>query len=40
MEQVTAFIEFEIIFGLGMAFVILLMILFYVVYPLDKDLRE
>jgi hypothetical protein len=40
MEQVTAFLEFEIIFGIGMAFVILLMIFFYVIFPLDKDLRE
>jgi hypothetical protein len=40
MEQITAFLEFEWIFGIGVAVVILLMILFYVVYPYDKDLKE
>ena len=40
MEQITAFLEFEWIFGIGVAFVILLMIIFYVIYPYDKDLKE
>lgn len=40
LEQSIAFLEFEWIFGIGVAFVILLMILFYVVYPYDKDLKE
>jgi hypothetical protein len=40
MEQFTAFLEFEWIFGIGVAFVILLMIIFYVVYPYDKDLKD
>lgn len=40
LEQLTAFLEFEWIFGIGVAFVIILMILFYVVYPYDKDLKE
>ena len=40
MEQFTAFLEFEWIFALGVAFVILLMIIFYVVYPYDKGLKE
>ena len=40
MEKITAFLEFEWIFGIGVAFVILIMILFYVVYPYDKDLKE
>jgi hypothetical protein len=40
VEQLTAFLEFEWIFGLGVAFVILLMIIFYVVYPYDKDLKD
>jgi len=40
MEQITAFLEFEWIFGIGVAVLILLMILFYVVYPYDKDLKE
>ena len=40
MEQFTAFLEFEWIFAIGVAFVILLMIIFYVIYPYDKDLKE
>ena len=40
LEQLTAFLEFEWIFGIGVAFVILLMIVFYVVYPYDKELNE
>jgi uncharacterized membrane protein YjfL (UPF0719 family) len=40
MEQLTAFLEFEWIFAIGVAFVIILMILFYVVYPYDKVLKE
>ena len=40
VEQVTAFLEFEWIFGIGVAFVILLMIVFYVIYPYDKDLKD
>ncbi len=40
LEQLTAFLEFEWIFGIGVAFVILLMIIFYVVYPYDKDLKD
>jgi hypothetical protein len=40
MDNITAFLEFEWIFGIGVAFVILLMIIFYVVYPYDKDLKE
>lgn len=40
MESSVAFLEFEIIFGIGVAFVILLMILFYFVYPYDKEMKE
>ncbi len=40
LESSVAFLEFELIFGIGVAFVILLMILFYVMYPYDKDLKE
>ena len=40
MEQLTAFLEFEWIFGIGIAVVIILMIIFYVIYPYDKDLKE
>ncbi|MDP6458577.1 MAG: hypothetical protein QGF78_04560 [Candidatus Bathyarchaeota archaeon] len=40
MKQMTAFLEFGWIFGIGIAVVIILMILFYVIYPYDKDLKE
>ncbi|MDP6048363.1 MAG: hypothetical protein QGG23_02805 [Candidatus Bathyarchaeota archaeon] len=40
MEQLTAFLEFEVIFGIGIAVLIILMILCYVIYPYDKDLKE
>ena len=40
MDSSVAFLEFELIFGVGVAFVILLMLLFYVVYPYNKDLKE
>jgi hypothetical protein len=40
MKQITAFLEFEWIFGIGVVCVLLLMFLFYVVYPYDKDLKE
>jgi len=40
LEQLTAFLEFEWIFGIGVACVILLMIIFYVVYPYDKELKD
>ena len=39
MKQITAFLEFEWIFGIGVACVIILMILFYMIYPLDKGLK-
>lgn len=39
MEQITAFLEFEWIFAIGVALVLVLMVLFYVVYPYDKDLK-
>ncbi len=40
LEQLTAFLEFEWIFGIGVVFVILLMIIFYVVYPYDKEMKD
>ena len=40
VEQSIALLEFEWILGIGLAFVILLMIIFYVVYPYDLDLNE
>jgi hypothetical protein len=40
LEQSVAFLEFELIFSIGVAFVIPLMIIFYVVYPYDKDLED
>ena len=39
MEESVLFLEFEYIFGISVALVILLMVLFYVVYPYDKDLK-
>jgi len=40
LDQSRVFLEFEYIFAIGVALVILLMYLFYVVYPYDKDLKE
>ena len=34
------FLEFEYILGIGTALVILLMLVFYVIFPYDKDLKE
>lgn len=39
MEESVLFLEFEYVFGIAVALVILLMVLFYVVYPYDKDLK-
>jgi hypothetical protein len=39
LEESVLFLEFEYIFGIAAALVIILMILFYVVYPYDKDLK-
>ncbi|GAF83546.1 unnamed protein product [marine sediment metagenome] len=40
MDQSLLFLEFEYIFGISVALVILLMLAFYVIYPYDKDLKE
>ena len=40
VDQITAFLEFEWVFAIGIVFVIILMILFYIVYPYDKELRD
>jgi len=40
LEQSLVFLEFEYIFAIGVALVILLMFIFYVAYPYDKDLKE
>ena len=40
MDQSILFLEFEYIFGIAVVLVILLMLLFYVVYPYDKDLNQ
>jgi hypothetical protein len=40
MDQSLLFLEFEYIFGISVALVILLMLTFYVIYPYDKDLKE
>lgn len=39
MEESVLFLEFEYVFGIAVTLVILLMVLFYVVYPYDKDLK-
>jgi hypothetical protein len=39
LEESVLFLEFEYIFGMAVALVILLIVLFYVVYPYDKDLK-
>ena len=40
MDQSILFLEFEYIFGIATALVILLMLAFYVIFPYDKDLKE
>jgi hypothetical protein len=40
LEQSVLFLEFEYIFGISVALVLLLMLVFYVIYPYDKDLKE
>jgi len=39
LDQSLLFLEFEYILGIGVALVLILMVLFYVVYPYDKDLK-
>lgn len=39
MDQSLLFLEFEYVFGIAVALVIFLMLIFYVVYPYDKDLN-
>jgi hypothetical protein len=39
MEESILFLEFEYIFGITVVLVLLLMVLFYVVFPYDKDLK-
>ena len=39
LEEYVLFLEFEYVFGIAVALVILLIVLFYVVYPYDKDLK-
>lgn len=39
LEESVLFLEFEYVFGIAVALVILLMVLFYMVYPYDKDLK-
>lgn len=39
LEESVLFLEFEYVFGIAVTLVILLMVLFYVVYPYDKDLK-
>ena len=40
MDQSILFLEFEYVLGIAVVLVILLMLLFYVVYPYDKDLNQ
>jgi Sec-independent protein secretion pathway component TatC len=40
MESTLLFLEFEIVLALSVLFVIGLMIVFYVVFPYDKDLDK
>jgi hypothetical protein len=39
MKESVLFLEFEYIFGIAVVLVLLLMVLFYVVFPYDKDLK-
>lgn len=39
MEESVLFLEFEYIFGISVVLVLLLMVLFYMVFPYDKDLK-
>lgn len=39
MDEVTIFLEFEYILIIAVAFVVLLMYLFYVKYPYNKNLE-
>jgi hypothetical protein len=39
LDQAVVFIDFEYIFGAAIVLVLLLMYLFYVKYPYDKDLE-
>lgn len=38
MEGSLAFLEFEVVFGIALIFLVGLMYLFYVKYPYNKDL--
>ena len=40
VDQSILFLEFEYILGIATALVILIMLVFYVIYPYDKDLKE
>jgi hypothetical protein len=40
LDQATAFLEFEYIFAIALAAVIVLVLLFYVIYPYDKYLKK
>lgn len=39
MEQSLLFLEFEAILAVVVALVLVLIVLFYVIYPYDKDLE-
>lgn len=39
MDQSILFLEFEYVFGIAVVLVIVLMLLFYVIFPYNKDLE-
>ncbi len=39
MDQYILFLEFEYVFGIAVVLVIVLMLLFYVIFPYNKDLE-
>jgi hypothetical protein len=40
MEQSLVFLEFEYILAIAAIFVLILMLLFYVIYPYDKEIQK
>ena len=40
MEQSLLFLEFEAVLAVAVALVVVLIILFYVIYPYDKDIEQ
>lgn len=40
MKQSLVFLEFEYILSIVVIFVLILMVLFYVIYPYDKEIQN